>query len=230
MIQRVRNYEKQAPSRSAQKIFIVCEGDATEPNYFNFFAGLSSNLAVIPIPPEDGKSDPIKLMEWAQSHMLSGQTAPEYTEHDLVWFVVDTDEWQEQGKIAALRSFCSSINQRLAEANPDQRPYDMFHVAQSNPQFEIWHYYHIYDTLPEPEEVDRHATFKEFVNNQIRGGFDFKVHPVYVEDAILHAAELFARDAEGNPSLYSTEVYLLCQTILPFVKKPIDKMKQKVSV
>lgn len=83
MIQRVRNYEKQAPSRSAQKIFIICEGDTTEPNYFNFFTGLSSNLAVIPIPSENGKSAPVKLMEWAKAHMKEGGNAPDYKELPL---------------------------------------------------------------------------------------------------------------------------------------------------
>lgn len=230
MIQRVRNYQKQEPTRSAQKIFIVCEGDTTEPNYFDFFAGLSSNLAVIPIPSEDGKSDPVKLMEWVESHWTDRRTAPNFTEHDQVWFVVDTDEWQTQGKIAALRAFCSTKNRQEQEANPDYTPYDMWNVAQSNPQFEIWHYYHIYDELPDSDEVGKYTSFKEYVNLQIRGGFDFKVHPVFVEDAIRNSLALFVRDAEGCPSLYSTEVYLLCQQILPFVKRIVDIMKRKVSL
>lgn len=230
MIQRVHNYEKQAPSRSAQKIFIVCEGDNTEPKYFDFFAGLSSNLAVIPIPSEDGKSDPIKLMEWVKKNMLSKQTAPDYTEHDLVWFVVDTDEWQKQGKIATLREFCSSMNQIERDANSAFPSYDMWLVAQSNPQFELWHYYHIFDERPDSQAVAHYTSFKEYVNNQIRGGFDPKVHPIYVEDAIRNSAILFDRDAEGCPSLYSTEVHLLCRHILPFVKKIVDVMKRKASL
>lgn len=230
MIQRVRNYEKQAPSRSAQKIFIICEGDTTEPNYFNFFAGLSSNLAVIPIPSENGKSAPVKLMEWAQVHMKEGKNAPEYKEHDLVWFVVDTDEWQKMGMIATLRNFCSLMNQEQKNENSNIKPYDMWNVAQSNPQFEIWHYFHIYNTLPIQEEVSQHTSFKEYVNSKIHGGFDFKVHPVYFEDAIKHASEHFTKDTNGDPSLYSTEVYLLCQEMLPFVKKIVDVMKRKVAL
>ena len=70
MIQRRRDYDKREPSRDAHKIYIVCEGKGTEPNYFAFFEGLSSNLQVITIPPEDGKTDPLKLMERANQILI----------------------------------------------------------------------------------------------------------------------------------------------------------------
>lgn len=230
MIQRIRNYQKKEPSRNAQKIFIVCEGNATEPNYFGFFAGLSSNLSVIPIPSEDGKSDPLKLKEWVQSHLLGKNNAPDYKEHDLVWFVVDTDEWQKQGKIAALKDFCSALNAQEKSSEAASSSYDMWNVAQSNPQFEIWHYYHIYSELPDSAEVAQFASFKEFVNSKIQGGFDFHVHPVYVEDAIKNALSSFTRDSDGYPSEYSTEVYKVCQQIVPFVKNIVDVMKKKAGI
>ena len=230
MILRVKNYKKQEPSRNAQKIFVICEGNATEPNYFGFFAGLSSNLSVIPIPSEDGKSDPVKLKEWAEAHLLGKNTSPDYREHDLVWFVVDTDEWQAQGKIAELKDFCAVLNSQERSRYSNLPVYDMWNVAQSNPQFEIWHYYHIYDEKPDSTEVSQFASFKEFVNSKIQGGFDFNVHPVYVEDAIRNASAHFSRDKDGYPSAYSTEVYLVCQQILPFVKKIVDVMKQKTSL
>ena len=68
MIQRRREYGKQEPTRDAHKIYIVCEGKGTEPAYFAFFEGLSSNLEVITIPPKEG-TDPLKLMERAKQDL-----------------------------------------------------------------------------------------------------------------------------------------------------------------
>ena len=92
-----RIYEKSAPSRDAQKIYIVCEGKEREKEYFEFFQGISTNLQLIIIPPEGGKTDPVKLMEQAIKVFLSD--CPEHrldeSEKDLVWFAIDTDTWME---------------------------------------------------------------------------------------------------------------------------------------
>lgn len=66
MIERRKDYSKKSPSKEACKIYIVCEGKETETNYFEFFQGLSSNLHLIIIPPENGKTDPLKLLEQAR--------------------------------------------------------------------------------------------------------------------------------------------------------------------
>ena len=44
MITRRKDYSKKEPSRDSHKVYVVCEGTETEPNYFGFFEGLSSNL------------------------------------------------------------------------------------------------------------------------------------------------------------------------------------------
>ncbi len=70
MITRIKAYSKQSPSKDARKLYLFCEGEGTEPDYFSFFKGLSSNLAIITLPPENG-SDPLKLMELSKSKLLS---------------------------------------------------------------------------------------------------------------------------------------------------------------
>jgi len=59
-------YEKIAPNKDAKKVYIVCEGQVTEYNYFNYFKGFSSNID-IPIPSLNGQTDPLKLKEQAIS-------------------------------------------------------------------------------------------------------------------------------------------------------------------
>lgn len=232
MIQRIRNYTKAAPQRDARKLFIICEGNETEPNYFNFFKSLSSNLAIITIPSENGETDPIKLMEYAEQNLLKHVRSenPDYLQNDQVWFVIDTDDWQQQGKIEILREFCAQTNAQLVSQYDEHPKYAMWNVAQSNPQFELWHYYHVYNELPKLEDVEQYVSFKEYVNDKISGGFNVAIHSVYMSEAIVNAEQHFQRDKQGYPILFSTEVYLLCQEILPFVKRDLEKLKSKLSL
>ena len=230
MISRNRNYSKKEPNKDAHRILIVCEGNDTEPKYFGFFKELSPRLDVIPIPSEDGKTDPIKLMQWAIENLISHKAFDvDFYQGDTVWFVIDTDEWEEQGKIKVLRQFCQEQNEELKlvlKTKYDERkPYDAWLVAQSNPCFELWEYYHIYDEKPDTEETEKHTSFKEFVNAVIKGGFDPNTMPVEVVKAISNAKSNFSKDDEGHLQLYATEVFLLAEEILPFVKRDIDRLR-----
>ncbi len=229
MIQRRRDYGKREPSRDAHKIYIVCEGKGTEPNYFAFFEGLSSNLQVITIPPEDG-TDPLKLMERAKHVLIDEERTytVEYENHDTVWFVIDTDKWEQEGKIAPLREFCSQKNIDIPKMYDEFKAYNAWNVAQSNPCFEIWLYYHFYDNVPLDEDIEKHATFKEYVDSLISGGFNFEKDPVRLDDAILNAENNHSVDKEGKPEIYTTEVYLLGKEIDSFVKSDLMKLLNKL--
>ena len=95
MIQRRKDYSKREPTKDSHKIYVICEGKGTEPDYFAFFEGLSSNLQVITIPPTTG-TDPLKLMELSKER-LTGEDrlyTVNYQYGDTVWFVIDTDTWE----------------------------------------------------------------------------------------------------------------------------------------
>lgn len=97
MITRRKDYSKSEPTKDASKIYIVCEGKGSEPDYFGFFEGLSSNLELIVIPPEEG-TDPLKLMELAE-RILLGDTRKhtiDYLQQDKIWFAIDTDSWEKE--------------------------------------------------------------------------------------------------------------------------------------
>lgn len=229
MIQRRRDYDKREPSRDAHKIYIVCEGKGTEPNYFAFFEGLSSNLQVITIPPTDG-TDPLKLMDRAKQVLIGDDRdyTVEYEHGDTVWFVVDTDTWEKEGKIAPLRQFCSKKNAAIPLDYDEVKAYSAWNVAQSNPCFEIWLYYHFYEKKPVPDEVAKHASFKEYVNSTISGGFNFEKDPVRLETAIENAEKNTRDCVDGKPTLYSSEVYMLGKEIDVFVKSDLKKLGNKL--
>ena len=209
---RSRRYERQEPLRDSRKIYIYCEGNKREFDYFRFFCGLSSNVNIIPIPSKDGKTDPEKLMEAAQEEFgINSDVSPKFTldvsQQDNVWFVIDTDSWGN--KITDLRNFCKSQNAGLDN--------ETWYVSQSNPSFEIWLYYHKFSEKPVKNDVDKYSSIKEFVDAQIPGGFDSRKHPAMIEAAIQNAKATYEEENQVL-KLYSTEVFKLGQVILPIVK------------
>lgn len=227
MIERRRDYSKKEPCRDAHKMYIVCEGRGTEPAYFAFFKNCSSNLEIITIPPTVG-TDTLKLLENAKEQLLGDHKAfsVEYEHGDTVWFTFDTDLNEKEGKIAPLRDFCNTKNAEI-KASDNMKPYSAWNIAESNPSFEIWLYYHFYDEIPSEDEVESCRGFKEFVNSRITGGFNFQKDPAYIEDAISNAPASFRRN-NGSLDRFSTEKVNLGSEILSFTKKEVDKLKNKL--
>lgn len=229
MIRRVSDYVKKEPSKDSRKIYVICEGSRDEVSYFEFFQNMSSNLQVIPIPSEQG-SDPLKLMELAEKRFCSDQSGFEldYSQGDMVWFVIDTDTWQKEGKIKPLRDFCQRKIIEISEKDRKWKPYNVWNVVQSNPCFEIWLYYHVFEKIPDSNVVSRYASFKEFVSLSINGGFNYRYHPIFLKDAITNSSQNFKLHKEGGPNLYSTELHMLGDYVYRFVKTELVKLRNKL--
>ena len=229
MITRRKDYSKRPPSKDARKLYLFCEGEGTEPDYFAFFKGLSSNLEIITLPPESG-TDPLKLMELAISKLLKEDShyIMDYLANDSVWFVIDTDSWEKEGKITPLREFCAANNTAFPGKFSEVKPYNAWNVVQSNPCFEIWLYYHFYKEIPIVEDIEVYPTFKAFVSSAFTGGFNYQNDPVKIKTAVENARLNFHRDEEGKPELFSTEVFELAEAIIPFVKQDLDRLKGKM--
>lgn len=219
-LSRNKVYEKLESNHDAKKIYIICEGKETEVKYFKYFQGFSSNIDIIPIPSEDGKTDPLKLKENAELLFFAKDDCNSKYElsidyKDEVWFVIDTDNWNEGNKIEQLRAFCEQNN----------RAYKQWFLAQSNPCFELWQFYHFNEDKPITNEVQKCVSFKDFVNTKIKGGFDNRSMPLELEKAIKNSIKNF--EVENNqPKLYSTEIHNLGLIILPFIKEQLEKSKE----
>ena len=211
-LSRNKIYAKVEPFKDAKKIYIFCEGEKTEINYFKFFQGFASNIDIVPIPNDNGKSDPVKLKEKAESCIESGAIDISKETEDEVWFVIDTDRWNEGNKIELLKIFVQEKNES----------YNGWFVAQSNLSFEIWLYYHFNSEKPKEEEVAAFATFKEFVATKIKGGFDNRSMPLEIQQATLSAETNFESE-NGQPKIYSTEVFNLAKKIIRFTKTQLDQ-------
>ena len=206
---RNKKYQRQAPTREAKKVYIFCEGDR-EVSYFNYFRGFSSNIDIIPIGNQQGKSDPVKLKEQAGIFFQKISLSADY--RDEVWFVIDTDRWNEKDKITQLKVYCT---QKKTDKNS-------WEVTQSNHSFEVWLYYHFIGEKPQDKEVKAYTTFKAFLNDKVKGGFDVRKAPIHIKTAIDNSLKHFEKDEKEQPVLYTTEVHCLAQSIYPFIKETIE--------
>jgi len=214
MILTNRLYERKKPDRDANLCIIYCEGSKREPQYFTYFKGLSSRiiLEVVDAEPE-GDNSPMGLYRRACSDIEgSGLDSPakyEVGEDDQVWFVIDTDTWGSH--IPQLRLGCEKKTN--------------WNVAQSNPCFEVWLYYHLFGEDAASFELADCSEWKDHVNKLIPGGFDSRKHPIFIADAIRNAQAFFRMNGE-EVLLGSTEMFKLGKTLYPMIASAIEKARR----
>ncbi len=206
-MKRNKLYTRREPTKEGKLYFIFCEGEKKETTYFHFFNRIASQIIVQIVPIADGKNSPMGLYNNACAHLLKsdGKHSPSYqlNSDDEVWFIIDTDKWGKE--IDVLRDNIGK--------------HQNWFVAQSNPSFEVWLYYHFEKTKP----TIHIENWKAFLNEVIKGGFNANKHPMYIETAILNS-EMNYSSTDNKPDLVTTELFLLSKKILPLVKADIDML------
>lgn len=197
-------YDKIPPWRDATLFLIVCEGERREVQYFEFFNELDSKLKVIPVPSEEGKSAPNHLQINAEKAVISEVSDGGIYE---LWVVLDIDSWQEKA-IHEVQKFCKNKNN--------------WHVAISNPCFEVWLYFHFEKAKPIMNELSKCKEWKQLVNQAVAGGFDPMRHPTLIQEANKNAKTNYS--AKGYlPDVASTQLFELGKKIYSLTKRVLDK-------
>lgn len=202
---KTRLYQKKAPSKDARLIIIYCEGKKREEQYFRYFTKISNQIRLeIEAPEHHGDTSPMGLFNKAEKQLNHINPKYEIIPNDEVWFVIDTDNWGK--KITELRNNCKEKAQ--------------WHIAQSNPCFEVWLYYHFFDHLDSITQNYNSKQWKSYLHNKIEGGFNSKKHPILIETAIKNAKNQFK--IENNEiKAGCTEVFKLSENIYSFVSGEI---------
>lgn len=221
MILTNRLFERKQPSREAKSIYIFCEGLKREYQYFEYFKEMDSriNLEIYKLNAHEDNS-PLGLLNIAKECIIPTieNPNPKYTfqKNDEVWIVLDTDEDKTDSRkpqIQKVREECLTFKD--------------WNVAQSNPCFEVWLYYHVNSEKPNFDGNDCCKLWKKLVNETIAGGFQSKRHPIYIEEATINAENNF--ESENNiPIIGSTEVFKLSKSILPLVELKIRDVKAQI--
>lgn len=177
-----------------QRFLIVCEGEKTEPAYFDGF-----RVPSVVIKVEGLGKDPLMLVESATG--LRGKER-----YDQVWCVFDRDDVLPE-----------RFNQALALAQRRK-----IRVAYSNQAFELWYllHFHYCDTaLARNDYVDRLNRQLERPYQKNDAGL-YRLLLAKQADAIQHALRLLGQYERPNPTYDdpSTTVHELVQELNRFVR------------
>lgn len=217
MILTNRLFERREPDRTAKTIYIFCDGKVNEYKYFCYFAEKDSRLRII-VNELDAEEDnsPLGLLSIATSAFDDSESerSSKYTfiDGDEVWFVMDIDKDRDDSRGPQIREVIAACEKN-----------EGWNYAISNPCFEVWQYYHQHTDLPKIPEIGFCKNWKTHLNSAFKGGFDNRRHPIYIENATLHA-KLIYKESDGLPELARTGVYRLGESILALMKGEIDRI------
>ena len=137
---RIKEIERRASGKRKRKpvVYLICEGSETEIRYFKRFRTRDCNIDIIPIPSQYKSAD--KLVQKAGATIGYSPYYPD--EGDQIWCVFDRDD---------------NTNAMLAKAKQTAIK-EGYHIAFSNPCFEIWFLLHFNNQTTAVENFD--ATIK----------------------------------------------------------------------
>jgi hypothetical protein len=182
--------------RPTKKLYVIAtEGTKTEPIYFEQFTpSREKSIRIKILPPIKHKSNPKAVFKRLHAYVR---------EHDLeqkdeLWLVIDRDKWD--------RDLLDSIATNCVRMG--------YHIAVSNPCFELWLYIHLAD--PKHFRDAAHCT-SELA--RIMGGYDKSNYDISILcDGIPHAIEraksLDRDETHTWPRNTGTRVYKLVINLL----------------
>lgn len=186
-----------ATREEIQRFLIVCEGERTEPHYFEAFRVLTRPHIV---KVEGAGANTIKVVERAIT--LRAKDG----EYDQVWCVFDRDDFPTEHFKAAL-----TLAEKVGIS-----------VAYSNEAFELWYLLHF-----DFHHAQLHRSqYKEKLSKRLGHPYEKNSTTIYEElkdrqgTALKNAAQLLAQYERPNPANDnpSTTVHLLVEQLNRFIR------------
>jgi hypothetical protein len=191
-------FSRRSGFRKTKPVYVVAmEGARTEPIYFCALKpGRDAAVRLILVGDGGHRSNPTavlgRLRDWAHKNGLK--------KSDEAWVVIDRDAFPE----AELDAVCAGA-QKFG-----------YHVAVSNPCFELWLWLHLRNHRP---FVDRHQCQRELavaLPDYAKGDYDAaSLIETGAANAIQRALALDVTPAEPWPKHQATRVFRLVQKLLP---------------
>jgi hypothetical protein len=187
-------------------IVVVSGGEKTERSYFKII----SNKTRFPLLKIEFNTDPTRLnpkglLEFALERKKYYQSSNESSKPDDIYLISDVDDYLSE--LIGIKEKCQSNNISL---------------IISNSCFEIWLYYAYYSEIPNmgvPLKVDKISrTFRQWMPSN--------VNPVRailnIEKNIENAKKHYREDEKGFPILFTTNMFVLAENILPYIKENLQ--------
>lgn len=218
------DYSKGAPFISIRIVFILSGGTTRERDYFRPLKSDSQVGSIkIAFRSKEGQGlKPYELKSLAEDFLNTKRFVTEdnnsfqIEDGDILYLLQDVDEFGDE-----IRGYLSNIDKQ----QPSQ-------WIISNPSFEIWLFYHYYDS-PEVlhdginmSEHDRSNWLKEYLNIIISGGVKTTQALYTAEDAIFNSRKNYD-EKNGFPNLYSTQMHIVAESILSIMGNEFPEMKAR---
>ncbi|MCB9053305.1 MAG: RloB domain-containing protein [Lewinellaceae bacterium] len=194
-----RGYKRGEPFRDARLFVIACEGAKREKAYFEALVRENQRVKVRVLAPEKdnaGYSAPKWVLDRAALYVEEYGLAAD----DQLWLVMDTDAWREEN----LREIIGHCREAAS-----------WHIALSNPCFEVWLFQHLAGLPKVPAKTCNEL--KQGLNELISGGYKVELFLGHLEAAIQRAAENDGNPGHEFPGEMETKVYLLARAIRNFL-------------
>ena len=217
MILTNRLFTRRSASREAKSIYIFCEGIKTEVQYFHYFKQMDSriNIEVYQLKPDEDNS-PLGLLNIANQSLKKTEENPnpkyEVIEGDEVWFVLDTDTDKLNSRKPQIEGLRNEAGQ------------NGWNVAESNPCFETWLYFHLFKENPDFKGINKCLNWKRHLHKRV-SGFDSRRHPIFIKEAIENSSVGYS-ESNGVPNEGSTQVFKLAESIYSIVYEHIIQVRQ----
>ncbi len=188
-------FQRRHNFREPKKFFIIAtEGKCTEEIYFNTLRPpRDAAVQIRALPTKNGKSDPKKVLARLKKHDREAGSG----KRDELWLVVDRDSWTEM----ELNDVAAAI---------DGLP--KYHLAVSNPCFELWLVLHRRDTAGQNCQQLREI-LRDELGAYDKSDFDAEALKPTIAEALRRARQM---DMPQNPwpNRAGTHVYKLVERLV----------------
>ncbi len=205
-----RGYSREIPVELVRdyKLFaIACEGGKREPNYFKVFEHFSRRVsvdvieAIVSDEEMQSKHQLRSAPRWVLDRAVAYIEREGLLDEDELWFVLDTDRW----------SF-----EQLSQINHYCERFPNWHIAISNPCFEVWLYFH------KKQDIAASASqtcneFKSEISDFAKGGYHELKFIGDLRIAIENARQADQQQNYFMPDIKVSKIYSLVENIMAFV-------------
>ncbi|PIE73859.1 MAG: abortive phage resistance protein [Deltaproteobacteria bacterium] len=190
---RRRGFIRKKPLRDYRKLFIIAtEGAETEPAYFAMFQSQSATVRVKLLDSRH-KSSPKQVFARAREYIIKQGLR----KGDSVWLVLDRDNWTVK-QLHAVFLWCQE---------------SLFHLAVSNPCFELWLLFHFQNGSSVTSARNcREKLLRELPNFE-KGHVEIKKLEPLVPIAIKHAEQKDNPPCFDWPRSIGSTVYRLVKEL-----------------
>jgi len=207
------NYRKEDGVLSPKSFYVIVSGgEVRERNYFQTILNQDSFGRIkIEFIADPRQLNPDGLLEIAKYKHEHYKTSQENTP-DKIFIVSDTDHFYND----------------LVRISPECRNEDILLII-SNSCFEVWLYYGKFEKEPTdfaiPADYRKISkSFKTYLGRKVKGGVNPKTAIFDIFVAIQNAKNNYEEDEKAIPKLFSTNMFVLAEEILPLIDHELKKL------